>query len=814
MKKEALFSFGLILVMLPVVSVHGWSNGGWSTDPTNPKFGTHDWIAQHALDWLPAEEKQFVINNLATYLYGTELPDNPYAPDGIGDTRNHHVYYHADGSLQDDSSAVRAQQEQDNAISLFRAGDLQDAAKWLGAMTHYISDVAVFGHVMGSSTDWGSETHHSDYEDYVNEKTNNYGSEFSSFLIFDGTLDNISAYNAALTLAYNTTFGGDGTGTCVWMDQNYNWSDPTFESRCGESLNLAVNAVADVLHTSSLEMSSSQSSPLHVIINEMEQNPPGTDAGNEWVELLNPTTSLVNIGGWTLSTTAGQTVTATIPQGTTIQPCGYWVYTYYTQWLDNSNECVILRDTAHEIDRTPVLSDSANDDLSWSRYPNGVDTDSSADWTFQLSTKGASNGKISSSISCSVTPLQTNAGSTVEVNGFITPVHNAALVQVLLQKPNGTLGKRSVATNSSGIYEDQFLVDQPGNWTLSASWQGDYDHEQAQSWAVQSYVEAADVYPPVTNNDYDGLWHSADFTITLGATDDFSGVNETFYRINGGPVQNVRVGGQPSIVSEGANNTLEYWSVDDFGREEAHHFLAGIKLDKTAPVGSFMINNGAIYTNSTSVTLNLAATDTVSGVFAERFSNDGVWDTELWEPPSSSKSWTLTPGDGGKTVYFQIKDYSGLVSNTYASTILLDTTSPSIGIPLRDPIDDVQPNQLVKISVNVTDSGGGINSVRLAYLTNRSTVGLEFSMAFNETSGLYESIILGQEANTLVKYQITAYDNAGNGVTNDNAGQYYVYAVVPEFPSFVSLSAFIIGTFIAVMVFRRKHLRSTDNTPP
>ncbi|MEM2560015.1 MAG: hypothetical protein QXD53_04405 [Candidatus Bathyarchaeia archaeon] len=34
---------------------------------------------------------------------------------------------------------------------------------------------------------------------------------------------------------------------------------------------------------------------------------------------------------------------------------------------------------------------------------------------------------------------------------------------------------------------------------------------------------------------------------------------------------------------EGANNTLEYWSVDDAGNEEPHKFLNEIKLDKSAP---------------------------------------------------------------------------------------------------------------------------------------------------------------------------------------------------------------------------------------
>ncbi|MGB9671951.1 MAG: hypothetical protein ACPLZY_02255 [Candidatus Norongarragalinales archaeon] len=38
-------------------SANAWSNGGFSDDPSNPDYGTHDWIAHHALDWLPDVEK-------------------------------------------------------------------------------------------------------------------------------------------------------------------------------------------------------------------------------------------------------------------------------------------------------------------------------------------------------------------------------------------------------------------------------------------------------------------------------------------------------------------------------------------------------------------------------------------------------------------------------------------------------------------------------------------------------------------------------------------------------------------------------------
>jgi hypothetical protein len=35
---------------------------------------------------------------------------------------------------------------------------------------------------------------------------------------------------------------------------------------------------------------------------------------------------------------------------------------------------------------------------------------------------------------------------------------------------------------------------------------------------------------PVTTNNYEGLWHTADFTINLTATDNTSGIAETFYK--------------------------------------------------------------------------------------------------------------------------------------------------------------------------------------------------------------------------------------------------------------------------------------------
>jgi hypothetical protein len=120
----------------------------------------------------------------------------------------------------------------------------------MGITSYYVDDVAVFGHVMGKSTDWGAEKHHSDYENWVNSNTNSYDSSFKACLTFDGKLQQISPYDAALALAHDTTFDGSGKGyTAKWMDDNYNPANATFQRRTCGSLNAAVGILADLIYS-------------------------------------------------------------------------------------------------------------------------------------------------------------------------------------------------------------------------------------------------------------------------------------------------------------------------------------------------------------------------------------------------------------------------------------------------------------------------------------------------------------------------------------------------------------------------------------
>lgn len=219
--------------------------------------------------------------------------------------------------------------------------------------------------------------------------------------------------------------------------------------------------------------------------------------------------------------------------------------------------------------------------------------------------------------------------------------------------------------------------------------------------------------PPTTSDDYDDAWHTTDFTITLTVTDDESGVSETYYQINNGPKEDVSTNGQPLISFESANNTLEYWSVDNVDNEELpHKILTEIKLDKTTPIGSIIINNDEAYTTSTSVTLTLTATDYTSGVYQVRYSNDGVWDTEPWEAASQTKSWTLTSGEGTKTAYYQIKDTAGLIS-AYSDTIILDTSPPTGSILIAEDLTYTNSTS-VTLTLTADDTTSGVAQMRFS----------------------------------------------------------------------------------------------------
>jgi hypothetical protein len=122
-------------------------------------------------------------------------------------------------------------------------------------------------------------------------------------------------------------------------------------------------------------------------VNEIEFNPGGPVRNNQWIELINTSQDLVNIGGWFIKSTNLQK-TFKIPDGFVILPNDYLVVPFNDVMFNTESESVVLlTPDSVEVDRTQLFSDTADDDRTWQRFPNAGE-----EWAFRNSTHGATNG--------------------------------------------------------------------------------------------------------------------------------------------------------------------------------------------------------------------------------------------------------------------------------------------------------------------------------------------------------------------------------------------------------------------------------------
>jgi PGF-pre-PGF domain-containing protein len=142
--------------------------------------------------------------------------------------------------------------------------------------------------------------------------------------------------------------------------------------------------------------------------------------------------------------------------------------------------------------------------------------------------------------------------------------------------------------------------------------------------------------------------------------------------------------------------------------------IRSCEVDTEAPIlNSIFIKSNDTYTSTKSVTLTLSATGATWMMLSENSDFSGA----SWTSYKSSSSFTLSSGDGTKTVYFKAKDsavgdqgstsYANVNSTAISDSIVLDTTSPSITSPFpSSSTTETKP----EISASYSDAGSGIDT--------------------------------------------------------------------------------------------------------
>jgi large repetitive protein len=242
----------------------------------------------------------------------------------------------------------------------------------------------------------------------------------------------------------------------------------------------------------------------------------------------------------------------------------------------------------------------------------------------------------------------------------------------------------------------------------------------------KSTVIKLDKTPPVTVSDATDSWSKDDVAVIFTVTDDLSGVAKTFYSFNG---TDFKEGTSFTVTEEGVQ-TVYFYSVDIAGNVESTKTVE-VKIDKTAPETVSDVNDKW---NKGEVTVNLTATDNLSGVDKTFYSLNGI----DFEEGTSFK----VNEQGVKTVYFYSVDIAGNVEEVKTAQVKIDKTAPET---VSDVIDQWN-NGEVSVNLTATDNLSGV--AKTFYSLNGSDFVEGTSFNVNE-----------EGTKTVYFYSI---DNAGN----------------------------------------------------
>ena len=193
-------------------------------------------------------------------------------------------------------------------------------------------------------------------------------------------------------------------------------------------------------------------------------------------------------------------------------------------------------------------------------------------------------------------------------------------------------------------------------------------------------VTIENVAPTATFNAPDSVDEGTNFAVSLTDPQDPSSVDRQSLRYAFDCGSGYGASGSANTASctdAGGSRTVKGKIIDKDGGET--EYTHEVTVNNIAPTGTIEINGGAAYTKSATVSLTLSASDPApgSGVDSMRFSNDGTnW--SAWKSYATSKSWTLSGGNGTRTVHVQYRDKAGNISTAARDAIKVDTAKPTI----------------------------------------------------------------------------------------------------------------------------------------
>jgi hypothetical protein len=112
-----------------------------------------------------------------------------------------------------------------------------------------------------------------------------------------------------------------------------------------------------------------------------------------------------------------------------------------------------------------------------------------------------------------------------------------------------------------------------------------------------------------------------------------------------------------------------------------------IKIDSVAPAAPVLSLVGPTLTNSLSVNFNLASCDDLDQIFISEVSSVPSHSASGWRSCSVAVNYSLSSGDGAKSIFVFAKDLAGNISSSGQVSLTLDRTPPSpLSVGLASPV--------------------------------------------------------------------------------------------------------------------------------
>jgi hypothetical protein len=197
-----------------------------------------------------------------------------------------------------------------------------------------------------------------------------------------------------------------------------------------------------------------------------------------------------------------------------------------------------------------------------------------------------------------------------------------------------------------------------------------------------------------------GGWFTNEAQVTLSATDTPSGVETTFYTIDGGPQQTYS---EPFNISTSGFHTIVYWSVDRAGNTEFQRSMP-IKVDSVAPSSQAQASSTWSFDvwYQSPARVFISATDSASGIATTFYTIDGG------ATQTYTSTFNIAAGGVHIVTYWSV-DQAGNTETQKSLTVRVDSAAPTTEITTGGIGANGWYRGPVQVGLTATDPEVGVN---------------------------------------------------------------------------------------------------------